>query len=105
MRPEALPDLAENELPPQRQPQGISGSPATHMLPLPSVTGSSEQRTDDPGTLRQSVFHAATNALEKRWHVQEVVRRGETDLLSKTSEIGRQGHHAVARQEGKQGHP
>ncbi len=48
--------------------------------------------------LRKGIFHAATDTLQQRGHIHEIVRGGDLNLLGEVVQIRGERQHALARQ-------
>ena len=72
---------------------------------MPGLPRFLEERPDGRTTLGKCIFHAAAYALEQRRHIQEVVRRRETNLIRQLVQVRRERQSCFTHKAGKQKQP
>jgi hypothetical protein len=105
MRAETLSDLAEDEASPESEPESIGGSAPADVLALPGVACLGKKGANQRIALREGIFNAAPDALEKRWHIEEVVGSREADFVGKAAKLGGECENAFAGEAGENQYP
>src|SRR4029077_8852649 len=96
MRPESLPDLAENKFSAESQPERVASAAASHMLALPRLARLPVKRPNERRALRKVFFNGSAHAFKQRRHIQEIMRCSHSNFIGKLVQIGGEHKNAFA---------